>query len=115
MIEVEAVPFHKLAEVDLADRAMKTLVRHYPGYQWRIGIDEEGGVMYILNADVNMFILGMPNYGYTLHLKRVYSDPDLKCVMRAGGQILESAGINRGWNKNEIVKKIDDINVPVVM
>ena len=114
MIDIEAVPGHALAEVDLAHRVHQVLAKHYPGYEWAIGIDEEGGVMNIMSMTVNHQILGTPNWGYVLKLSRVYADPGLACVMRAGGAILESANINRGWNKNETIRHIDGVKGPLV-
>jgi len=109
---IESVPTHKLADLDLTNRAQKVLSDNFPGYTWVVGLNDEdlGGVMSIMNLEVNECILGCPNWGYVLKLSRVYSDPDLKCVMRAGGAILESANISRNFNKDEIVKHIDTLN-----
>ena len=111
--EIETVPTHKLAELELAKRALRVLTDHYPGYHWRVGLNDEksGGILYIMNQEVNEQILGAPNWGHVLKISTVYADPDLKCVMRAGGEILESANINRGWNKEEVIKHIDGLDV----
>jgi hypothetical protein len=109
---IETVPYHELADIQLVARAQDTLSKHFPNYTWIVGLNDEdlGGTMTIMNLEVNECILGCPNWGYVLKLSRVYSDPDLKCVMRAGGAILESANISRNYNKDEIVKSIDTLD-----
>jgi len=83
---------NKLADdMALCYRAAEELNKHYPGHLWSTHLDENGGMMYIRNLAVSF------RYGYKLKLSRVYADPDLKCVMRAGGEILERARMARGW------------------
>ena len=117
-IQLEAVPEHKIGDIELVQRAVKVLTDHYPGYLWRVGINDEklGGVMYIINQTINAEIFSNSEYAYILYLTRVYSDPSLNCVMRAGGEILERANMTRGRFRNEQVKKIDglpDIHQPI--
>lgn len=109
---VESVPYHELADIQLVARAQDVLSKQFPNYTWIVGLNDEslGGTMTIMNLEVNEYILGCPNWGYVLKLSRVYSDPDLKCVMRAGGAILESANISRNYNKDEVVKSIDTLD-----
>ena len=99
---------HKLADIDLVTRAVKVLADNYQGYQWRVFIDEEvsGGVMRIISDDVNARIWANHSYGYTLHLTTVYQDPNLDCVKRAGGEILERAGLIRGKHNGEVTKHV---------
>ena len=88
-------PGHELDEVDLAKRCADKLNQQYPGHPWAVHINSEqlGGVLEIKNFAVSF------RYGYVLKLERVYQDPSLKCVVRAGGEILERAGMIRGrWN-----------------
>jgi hypothetical protein len=109
---VDPVPGHSLADMNLVADCHDVLKRNFPGYTWVIGLndDESGGVMSIMNLDINEQILGCPNWGYILKLSTVYGDPELKCVMRAGGELLESAGISREINKGEQIQQIDGIN-----
>jgi len=98
-IEFETVPAHKIADIGLLNRVMSVLTTKYPGYQWRAGINDDklGGVLYIMNLDINAAIYSNTPYGYVLKLTTVYADPGLKCVMRAAGEILERARLARGW------------------
>jgi hypothetical protein len=79
------------ADVILAKQAADTLNRHYPGHLWAVHVDSIGGVMHVKNYNVSF------KYGYLLKLHHVYTDPDLTCVMRAGGEILERCAHRRGW------------------
>lgn len=101
--EFTQVPGHN-QEVDdilLAKRAADQLHKHYPNYPWAVHVNSEGGVMNIFNLAVSSV------YGYVLHLRNVYGDPDLKRVMRAGGEILERAHLFRGEYKGEDVKTVE--------
>lgn len=91
--EIQTVPGHR-AELDdmlLAKRASDQLAKHYPNHLWGVNVDSEGGVMNIFAFNIS------GRYGFRLKLSTVYTDPDLKCVMRAGGEILERAGMPRSY------------------
>jgi hypothetical protein len=109
---IDPVEGHSLADVNLVAEAHRVLKEHYPGYTWVVGLNDDklGGIMSIMNMEINTQILGVPNWGYVLKLSTIYADPDLKCVMRAGGELLESAGLSRDWNKNEELAKVDGID-----
>jgi hypothetical protein len=74
------------AQADLAmtKRIASTLERHYPGHAWKVMVTHRGGV-----AQIALPILMKPHEGFVLHLSNLYSDPGLKAVVRAGGDILE--------------------------
>ncbi len=76
---------HEAADYGLAMECAELLTRHYPGYPWMVNADckESGGIMTITNPMISQ------THGYVLHLTRVYSDPERRCVVRAGGEILE--------------------------
>jgi len=111
-LELEAVPAHKIGDIQLAKRAMKVLCDHYPGFIWQVRINDEelGGIMTILNLTINEQIFDNNSWGYVLYLSNVYQDPNLKCVVRAGGEILERAYLARGKHRDgEEVVKVDGI------
>lgn len=109
----EAVPGHTLGDMDLINRVMRTLLDHYPGYTWRAGVHDEptGGVLYIMNMDINAELFGGQNYGYVLYLSNVYSDPGLRCVIMAAGEILERARLVRGRYKGEEITFVEGIKL----
>jgi len=94
---IEGVPLHQMGDISLAKRCADTLNKHYPGHLWAVHINDDklGGTLVIRNLSLSF------EYGYVLHLKRIYQDPNLKCVMLAAGEILERAGIKRGKNTDE--------------
>jgi hypothetical protein len=72
-------------EMRIAKQCADHLHQHYPGHLWAVNVNHDGGT-------VNIFNLALSNlYGYVLHLTTVEHDPNLKCVMRAGGELLERA------------------------
>jgi hypothetical protein len=104
-IEIHAVDGHELGDVSLAVRAAEQLNKHYPGHLWAVHIDSEdgGGMVYIRNLAFSS------RYGYRLKLSRVQSDPDLLCVMRAGGEILERAKVKRGWWDGQVPEYVEGL------
>lgn len=111
-LHVETVPTHGVADIFLIARAQQVLADAYPGYSWIVGLNDEslGGVMTIMNLEVNTQLLGAPNWGFVLKLSRIYADPSLKCVIMAGGAILESANLLRGRNIDQTIKNIDGVD-----
>ena len=100
MISLEREGHFQVADdLDLASRIVKKLTDHYPDHLWGVLFDEDGGVVRICCETVQHPIFTNRTYAYTLKLSRFDTDPDLKSVMRAGGEILERARIHRGrWN-----------------
>lgn len=87
----------------LVKGAADALERHYPGWLWCIRPDEGGGI-------VDLFALRISGrLGYTLHTRNLQEDEDFKCVMRAGGELLERFGFPRGrytadaWRRQKMV------------
>lgn len=74
----------------LVKNVAETLLRHYPGHLWAVNINEEGGVITVMNLALS------GNWGFLLKLSTVQNDPDLKSVMRAGGELLERYRLRRG-------------------
>lgn len=105
MLHIFGEPGHAIeyADLTLAKDASEKLAKHYPGHAWAVFVDSEGGVMRIKCFDVSS------RYGWTLHLRHIYGDPDLKCVIRAGGEILERANLRRGWFNGDVPKVIDGV------
>lgn len=111
-IETELRPEegHKAEQADmiLAKRAADKLHNHYPGHLWAVNVNSEGGVMVVKNMNVSFL------YGYVLHLTTVYADPGLRCVMRAGGEILERAHMAHRYQggQAQIVEGVLDHHQP---
>lgn len=81
---LEAAP-DEAANIALATRAAEVLDRHYRGHLW--AVTAENGMLYVRNLAYR------GNWGFVLHTDKL--DPGLKCVMRAGGELLERHRIAR--------------------
>ena len=94
-----------LYDRELAGKIANKLNEHYPGHMWAVNVNSQE------TAQVcNIFDFAISSrYGYVLHLSTVENDPSLKCVIKAGGEILERAKMARGMAKGEYAQKIDDV------
>jgi hypothetical protein len=75
----------------LAKEIASTLTNHYAGWAWAVNVDGRNGVANIQNLMLH------GQMGYVLKLVNIYSASDFKRdVIKAGGEILERFGANRG-------------------
>lgn len=81
---------HVAMDLALTKRIADVLEHHYPGHPWMVQVSHAQGIAYI-----KIPILMGRNSAYILHLDRMASDPTLKCVMRAGGELLEKYKVPR--------------------
>lgn len=77
-------------DLSLSRRAGEVLEKHYPGYMWAVHADTNGGVLFIHNLALH------GKWGFQINLRKAYSDPSLKCVIAAGGELLERYRMKRG-------------------
>lgn len=77
-------------ETILAKNIAEKLHKHYPGHLWAVNVDSNGGIVNIFNMRLS------GRWGFTLHLDDLYGDPDMKKVMRAGGELLERYRLKTG-------------------
>lgn len=83
----------------LKDCAAK-LQETYPEHLWVVRSPDKS-VVIIFNYLIST------EYGYVLHTKRVQNDPELKCVVKAGGELLERAYMSREFTPEDFAKEID--------
>ncbi len=104
-IELYGADGHKIEANDrmMVTQAMRVLKKHYPGYRWALGVDSEGGILYVKNLDVSTL------WGYVIHLESLKGDPNLKRVVMAGGEILERANQVRGKETDNPTTKVDGL------
>lgn len=88
-MEIIPVDGHDIDSQDvvIAASAIDKLRTNYPQWPWSVHVNSEAGVMNVFNLAVSQ------RYGYVLFLDQL--DVDMKCVMRAGGEILERANLAR--------------------
>lgn len=73
----------------VARNMAETLQRHYPGHLWAVTSQGEQGIATVRNLSLS------GNWGFVIKLKDLFSDPGMKCVVRAGGEILERFRLSR--------------------
>ena len=79
------------ANMMMAKACTDHLLRHYPGHMWLANADIRNGIINIFNPRVST------RYGYTLVVEDWLQQNVVgKEIMRAGGEILERAGLRRG-------------------
>lgn len=84
-------PELEAANFMMAKAVTDRLMQHYPGHHWAVNANIRGGVINIFNMRISS------KFGYQLVVhdwlqERVVADE----VLRAGGEILERAGLRRG-------------------
>ena len=88
-------------DVTLNNEVLRVLHRHYPDYGWFVDVPKDQGVVIVKNLD----LIGNKPWGFVL--KRAMMDADLKCVMRAGGELLERyKRFRRGFRIDEYVENL---------
>lgn len=85
------------------------LCEHYPAYVWSVKLDEDHGMVYIINNTIQSELQSNMMYGYRFKLSTIYGDPSLKKVINAGGEILERANQPRGWWKGDKTQFVEGV------
>lgn len=80
-----------------------TLTKHYPGHVWAVNVNSQGGVVDLKAYNIST------HYGYRLLYTDVSSDPDLKCIVRAGGELLERAHMIRGGRNEQKLEILEGV------
>ena len=89
---------------ELEKRCYATLWRHYPGAEWRVEVNSSTGMINVFCKELSS------RWGYRIYIARAYVDPDLHCVMMAGGDLLERANRSRGrWDEEHPVGYVEGI------
>lgn len=78
------------ADLALTVKISEVLERHYPAHPWMVTVSHAQGY-----AAIKLPILMKRNQHHILHITTLKSDPGLKCVIRAAGEILERLNIPR--------------------
>lgn len=93
--DIESLARYAPRDLEIAAAMHQKLVEHYPGHQWATSADHATGM-----AHVKLLYLDTEGingrYGFQLHLAKLSSDPGMKSVVRAGGELLERYRLKRG-------------------
>lgn len=72
------------ADLALTKRIAETLERHYPAHPWMVAVTHAQGI-----AKIKLPVVMSSTEAYVIHLTTIAVDPGLRCVVRAGGELLE--------------------------
>ena len=95
-------------DIAVSNEAGLALMKHYPGHPWLVWCSHMQGILVIRH-------MAEPKYGYVIHLENgtlknpYYQTPRHRIpaeVMKAGGEILERAGVKRGMFRREDMQKL---------
>lgn len=97
------------AEITAANHAIAkqigdTLNKHYPGHAWAVNASVEQGVVYIYNLNLS------GQYGFTLLMSDLSSDPGMRLTIAAGGELLERYKLVRGAMRED---EINDLSYDI--
>lgn len=100
LTDIEGLARHAPRDLEVAAAIHAKLNEHYPGHQWATSADHATGMasvrlLYLDTLGIN------GKYGFQLHLKQLASDPGMKAVVRAGGELLERYRLRRGAANDE--------------
>jgi hypothetical protein len=77
-------------EFGVCKTIFEKLWEHYPGYDWKVAVNAIGGV-----ASIKLPRLHHSALGYNILMSDLASDPDLRHVVRGGGELLERFRLTR--------------------
>lgn len=100
MTDVESLIALAPADMEVAAAMYHALDAEYPGHQWLTSASHETGMAHVKLLYLDK--LGKNGvWGFNLHLNTLKSDPTLKSVVRAGGELLERYGLRRDRPAND--------------
>lgn len=95
MIELTSDPNICTNDYVLAKNMADVLNRAYPDHLWGVTCDGLTGIATVRNLRLS------GQWGFILKLSEVNSDPTLKCVKLAGGELLERYRLSRSRFKQD--------------
>ena len=98
--DIDSLARYAPRDLEVAAAIHQKLVEHYPGHQWAASADHATGM-----ANIKLLYLDTQGlngrYGFQLHLVKLASDPGMKSVVRAGGELLDRYRLQRGAANDE--------------
>lgn len=84
----------------MAQKIGLVLEQHYPGHFFYVEVDARTGVAKINIPNV------MGSYYYIVHLSTLKSDPGMRSIIKAGGEILERYNMPRSRVDRSLVREV---------
>jgi len=78
------------ANQTIAREVAECLNTHYPNHAWAVTANIETGIVEVYNLKLS------GEWGFILHIDAMATDPGLKMVINAGGELLERYNVKRG-------------------
>lgn len=103
--EADKVDPHAGADVALAKRVGAVLEQHYPSQPWYVEVNHAQGVVLL-----SLPIIMRKNQKFVLHISRLASDPTLRAVVRAAGELLERHNVPRSGFRIDRFMEARDAN-----
>lgn len=86
------------SDEDLAREIKRMLIQHYPGFMWAIEMPAGQNIVVIRNYDLDP----QGKMGMIAYKTSIWSDPNLKTLMRYAGEFLERGNRARGkWRRED--------------
>lgn len=82
-------PF-QAADIALTKQIAAVIEFHYPGHPWFVNVSHEDGIV-----QISLPALMGPRWKHVVHIWRLKSDPGMRSIVRACGEILERFGLPR--------------------
>lgn len=86
-------------DIKLAKQVSDILMAEYPGHPWMVWASYFQGIVQVWNAALSTVT------GFTLHTRGRKENVSRHIVIKAGGELLERAGIKRGAMKAQDYEK----------
>lgn len=90
--DMDQDPVRTAWDLRIARAIVRCLQDHYPGHPWMVEVLSAQGVAHIW---VHTEFMAFGRLRFTIHLATLFSDPMMRCVMRAGGEICERYNLKR--------------------
>lgn len=104
MLEITDNPNLSTNDFVVARNIAEKLHSHYPGHLWAVTCDGKTGMASVRNLRFS------GNWGYQIRLSELFGDPDMRVVVKAGGEILERFWQLRGKYNHD--RAMDLPNLP---
>lgn len=88
------------ADMGMAKQVFDVLHRHYPEHPWGVNANVAGGIVSI-NLMYPDHLANRRSWGYALRIAEFSTDPMLRAVVTAGGEMLERWDLARARRKDD--------------
>ena len=100
----------ELANFTISKTVGDCLEKRYPGHAWGVQGNVETGIVHVYNLNLS------GQWGFVIKMDDLLNDPNMKCVIMAGGEVLERYNLSRsGLKETELADVRFDFKGDAVM